>query len=573
MNINKIDYNIKNSNPKKVDAFKHRITDWKQILKDSLVEFPVNEAAIKANIKTNENSGSWKYLSKLSGGAKVLVYPSENHSAMFNLARSCDMVYVCDPNKEVLQFISVMAESLDITNFKFINIDNNDDFPFPSNFFDLIFFGLKYSVKTFNHHSAIISEFSRVLKSEGELFIITHNHQPHKMIKNLLVLNKEKGEKDIIKTHPISKWIKALKSNGFECVSIFERDAHSESLTPYTKYRNYLYFHENWKIPQISILAGKKKNVSFLERLLESKGYNGISIGRYHISLMGNVKVEVITENNDKILLILPSTKLAQEYVLNGMDTIGVLHNDKEINSKTNKLIPSVKNSGVFENQFYIIYDWMIGESGFSNPSHLKNKNRIIEQAFNFLDNLFIKMKTLSEGEIKSYIRTYIDDIIYLCDRPGDIDKLKIIQDTIISDLKSIEIPISYIHGDYAIHNIIFKENSSIISGIIDWEFGSKEQIGLIDYFQLIFSINAHFEPNYMGDRVVNYWKDKSYNSWVDQKFVELFAKKNINKKHFSAMLLLYWLHSVSKQSSFNFHRFFDTEWKEINVYQVLDLF
>jgi hypothetical protein len=178
----------------------------------------------------------------------------------------------------------------------------------------------------------------------------------------------------------------------------------------------------------------------------------------------------------------------------------------------------------------------------------------------------FGKVLEMGEGEFNRYVQPKLDVIkTHLASNQQAQSALNRIGEFLKKEFAGKQLLVSVVHGDFKIGNCLFDEKGNI-SGIIDWDMGSKDDLALIDISSLLGrSIRQRQRislPDLLlkGEPLVNEFK---------QLYSDCFAAGHTSPIPPSIALVFYWLDRVYKQICFDPH--LKESWITGNVYPVIE--
>lgn len=589
------------------------VRDWRTVLSKALGCMPTSQADKQLQKWVNEKNGSWKYLTGLKTDWKILVYPCGFQAGILNLARSCSNVYGCGFLPESLIISSMMAREQGLVNIHYVLLDENVQLPFRDKSFDLVFLdGREFGPIDMKSIDFILSETARVTHKNGQICITAPNKYPclrqlKDTFKQVLLffrknecagsITRSKTEKSVGRRYAsIRQWKRYLRRHDLSVSQIYVCQSHNGALEPVDLFNFKDLFTSIYRMrlknlglllrnlpaikqhfsSEITVIAGKERTKSFIGRLMKDCGYSWFALVNYYVSIKGTVTVEIAAGERprDRIGLVIPSTDIANAFALNSQSLIGIIRGKGNLSKWALDRIPRIKQKGKFEKQPYLTYNWFFGRPGGQYLNDDDTLRSIIAEAYCFLDELGkgYPFKKLTIHLMKETLfKEYIEAVELLCDRDGDTGRFQALVNSMVEELAEVSLRVSYLHGDFGINNIIVDDKTRRIGGVIDWEFGSPYQVTAIDYFQLILSVDRHRRSQSYGSQVVEYMRDGLKDEWTAEYINEVLCHLGVDPGHLTGLMLLYWLHTTARQSSLHHYRYFDREWKQVNVYQMLD--
>lgn len=178
----------------------------------------------------------------------------------------------------------------------------------------------------------------------------------------------------------------------------------------------------------------------------------------------------------------------------------------------------------------------------------------------------FGRVVVFREGEYERFIRPKLETIAQrLCEKREAEAALKRLGEFFREELEGKKMLLGLVHGDFKIGNCLFDRDGNI-SGIIDWDMGSKEDLALIDVASLLGrSLRQRRRLSLPGLLLKSGNESKEFIS-IYRRYFEETGTAAIAP--FTA-LLFYWLDRVYKQISFDAE--LKDSWISGNVYPVIE--
>ena len=151
-------------------------------------------------------------------------------------------------------------------------------------------------------------------------------------------------------------------------------------------------------------------------------------------------------------------------------------------------------------------------------------------------------------------------------------EKLNQLEQLLHSQIAGRELPFAWTHGDFWPGNLLIDSAKGAISGIVDWDRASADQIPLHDLLHLLAYTRKLQRRSELGEEIVSYLLPAAFG-----KYERSLVKEAINQldlptsvDFFRAITLLYWLRFAATNLSRYpaFQR--DSRWLKHNVFLVL---
>ena len=135
------------------------------------------------------------------------------------------------------------------------------------------------------------------------------------------------------------------------------------------------------------------------------------------------------------------------------------------------------------------------------------------------------------------------------------------------------QVCVSWIHGDYSPENILVDPQRNQITGILDWELSTPNDLPLLDLMHLLISLRMNKTQSELGSVVCNLLKRQDW----EPAEVELIRAASLDLQcseiKFQDLLLLAWIRHIAanlnKTSQFDH----DDRWVNENFLSILRVF
>jgi O-antigen/teichoic acid export membrane protein/aminoglycoside phosphotransferase (APT) family kinase protein len=135
------------------------------------------------------------------------------------------------------------------------------------------------------------------------------------------------------------------------------------------------------------------------------------------------------------------------------------------------------------------------------------------------------------------------------------------------------QVCVSWIHGDYSPENILVDPQRSQITGILDWELSTPQDLPLLDLMHLLISLRMNKTQSEMGYVVCNLLKRQDWEPAEVELIRAASADLQCSEIKFQDLLLLAWIRHIAanlnKTSQFDH----DDRWVNENFLTILRLF
>ena len=150
--------------------------------------------------------------------------------------------------------------------------------------------------------------------------------------------------------------------------------------------------------------------------------------------------------------------------------------------------------------------------------------------------------------------------------------KIDQLEELLRAYLQGAELPLTWIHGDFWLGNLLIDTAAGGFSGVIDWDRASPNEIPLHDLFHLLVYTRKLVCGTELGEEVVDYLLPGGFTA-SEQALVETALKQlglPRGRDALRAMSLLYWLRVIAANLSRYPDRQTDMTWLGKNVLLVL---
>lgn len=150
--------------------------------------------------------------------------------------------------------------------------------------------------------------------------------------------------------------------------------------------------------------------------------------------------------------------------------------------------------------------------------------------------------------------------------------KLEQLDDLLRRQVGGRELPFSWTHGDFWPGNLLIQPVTGAISGVVDWDRASAEQIPLHDLLHLLAYTRKMQRRSELGEEIVAYLLPAAFDQYERSLVKEAIGQLDlpVTVEFFRAITLLYWLRfaatNLSRYPAFQS----DGRWLKNNVFLVL---
>jgi hypothetical protein len=178
----------------------------------------------------------------------------------------------------------------------------------------------------------------------------------------------------------------------------------------------------------------------------------------------------------------------------------------------------------------------------------------------------FGRVVEMGEGEINRYVQPKLETVKkQFASFQKTHSALDRIAEFLRAEFTGKQMLVSVVHGDFKIGNCLFDGDGNI-SGIIDWDMGSKDDLAFIDISSLLGRSIRQRQRLNLADLLL---KNEPLVDELMPAYSYYFQASNISPLPPFTALLFYWLDRVYKQVCFNAR--LNNTWITANVYPVIE--
>jgi len=516
-------------------------------------------------------------------------------------------VFVCDIEKDKLNFISKRSKALGLNNIYCLN-SRLDSLPFKKHVFDLIVLETK-SFYPENHGAEqpnldlgrILQRIKGFQKENGQFIVLTGNRlSPTRVFKAF-----RNGLKELKNTHSffVYRIRRILKDMGFRQVHSYGIYPDAGYFQPLVKIKHGLgatfQFFGSGDVtkrslksrfksaltrnklfaPSYGVSASVERSPIFIEEILdivcgELKNNPNINIKKPVVQSIINRKtqrimVRISEKNCPKlsVLLKIPFGKWAKIRELNNYSAIEEVNSREGISEYIKKRVPRPIYQGlIYDREVYI-------ESFFSYcfPSHRRDAYTLHYEAMKFiflLHSRTISNETLAGAVYKRLVDDPLDSIETFCYQDGHFRCLDVLRRYVKGVLLGRDIPLVFVHGDFGFGNILVGKNIKALSGVIDWELSDPKGLPGQDLFFLLLDFDRNGLDGYIEflRMYITNPEEASRKNMYIKKYLDLLK---LPADVLPALIILHWACQVASRG-FSMRKTYHPYWLENNIYNFL---
>jgi len=277
-------------------------------------------------------------------------------------------------------------------------------------------------------------------------------------------------------------------------------------------------------------------------------------------------------------VLKLPLTLDAQQSIKLHHKVVDALRNQPELEDFC-VLVPRALAWGVFEGQAYYLETALPGMVTSNLIRQRKDPTSLKQNAVHAI----LRLHT---GTLR---REVVDDMLFAAIAGNDLallyqlaerwpeaallrHKLQSLEAILRSQIYGRELCFAWSHGDYWPGNILMQPPDGLLSGIVDWDRATPQQLPLLDVLHLFAFIRKMQQRSEVGEEIVNYLLpaqfDISERALIDQALEQLGLPTS--SAFLQSAVLLYWLRFAAANLARYSQLRKDNRWLAKNVYIVL---
>jgi len=150
--------------------------------------------------------------------------------------------------------------------------------------------------------------------------------------------------------------------------------------------------------------------------------------------------------------------------------------------------------------------------------------------------------------------------------------KLDQLEDLLRRQIAGHELPFSWTHGDFWPGNLLVESATGAVSGVVDWDRASADQVPLHDLLHLLAYTRKLQRRSELGEEIVSYLLPTAFDRYERSLIKEAIEELDLpaSVEFFQAITLLYWLRfaATNLERYPAFQR--DSRWLKHNVFLVL---
>jgi len=288
------------------------------------------------------------------------------------------------------------------------------------------------------------------------------------------------------------------------------------------------------------------------------------SIRKIYISTTNVLLIQAADEYNNYFIRF-PFTKDSIERVKNQQELTALLQRQgirfipRPVELKKELPVPYYIEAGMPGRS--VEKEFAEGSAGVAQSYFQKAQEKVRE-----IHRQFGRAVLMQDAEFQTYVQPKLDIIAKRLEtyQPGR-EALQRIGEFFREEFAEKRMLATLVHGDFKIGNCLF-DGSGNISGIIDWDMGSRDDLALIDIASLLGRSQRQRQRLSLPDLILRY---ETIRNEFDPVYRQYFEATETSPIPAFTTLLFYWLDRVYKQ--INFDAEVKESWIKSNVLPVLE--
>jgi aminoglycoside phosphotransferase (APT) family kinase protein len=277
-------------------------------------------------------------------------------------------------------------------------------------------------------------------------------------------------------------------------------------------------------------------------------------------------------------VLKLPLTSDAERSTTYHRQVVMALHQMPELEAFC-RLVPKALTWGEYERQAYYLETALPGIASHELVRKRMEPTALKSQAVQTIRQLHLVTAQRQLVDEAIFVRLAGTDLanlrqlaIHWNDGPAFLQSLHALEAFLRRHLLGCELPFSWFHGDYWPGNILIQQSDGTLSGIVDWDRSSSQQLAILDILHMLAYTRKMQRRTELGEEILYYLLPAAFDAEERRLIDETVAQLGLpaNAEFLQAATLLYWLHfAVANLSRYpSFQR--DKYWIQNNVLLVL---
>jgi aminoglycoside phosphotransferase (APT) family kinase protein len=277
-------------------------------------------------------------------------------------------------------------------------------------------------------------------------------------------------------------------------------------------------------------------------------------------------------------ILKLPLTPAAEQSTAAHRQVVMALHQIPAL-ERFCALVPRSLTWGEYERQTYYIETALPGIGAGDLLREKCEPATLMPEAVRAILDLHSATAQRQSVDERAFARLAGDDLGRLRGRAPHwpeatllLSRLDALEELLRSSLVGCELPFAWAHGDYWPGNILVRPANGLLSGIIDWDRASAQQLPVLDILHLLAYTRKMRRRTALGEEIVSYLLPAAFSleerALLDETFECLRLPQDA--AFVRSVVLLYWLRFAAANLA-RYPRYeHDREWMRDNVYLVL---
>lgn len=274
-------------------------------------------------------------------------------------------------------------------------------------------------------------------------------------------------------------------------------------------------------------------------------------------------------------VLKLPQSNQAIMSLLQQLRVLDTLHADARL-SDWRTLLPTVLAKGKSAGQAYIVEEMLTGLEGrkvLSNPMTRRQMQRAAVIAIGRLHQRTAKSVLVDDNMLKRWVDEPILILRGVKGMPfyrGKDKALDRLANELHQRLGGRKVTVSWVHGDFAPRNILVSPDGTKVTGIVDWEDGTENDLPQIDLILLLLSTRMFVQKRELGDVIIELLNGGKWTAYEGSLLEAAEFMLPGDPLEMRTILLLCWLRHISSNLSKSKRYMGNWLWVRNNIEAVL---
>lgn len=278
------------------------------------------------------------------------------------------------------------------------------------------------------------------------------------------------------------------------------------------------------------------------------------------------------------LVVKLPLTAEAEQSLLRHREVLTTLRQRPEL-EVIQPLLPQPVAWGEFDHQVYYVETALPGEPSGALVDDPGSRRSMQEAASRAIEQLHAGTVRYQQVDSATFARLAGDDLALLerlaarWPHPSALrDALARLEEQLRQCLWGQTLPLCWTHGDFWPGNLLVRHPGGPLSGILDWDRATPDDLPLQDIFHLLIYTRKLWRQSELGEEVLASLRSRAWDGEERQLLDDALARFGLSARSdvVRAALWLYWLRQVATNLRRYPGRKRDRRWLEKNVFLAL---